>query len=103
MQPYPHPYEQVYSGADNLRGNPKNNLCDRFRPPTCRLRLVIWARPCPGQSSDKHRAPTADPSLPTTEEGISARGCKNIYKERDRRDPNFDNSRINNHPTQITD
>src|SRR6266851_3966375 len=73
MQSYHQPYQQVYCGLGNLGGNPDNKLRGKFGLANCRFLLVISARPCPARSSANHPAPPADPSLPTTEEGISDR------------------------------
>jgi len=45
-----------------------------------RFHFAIPPRPYRFEGGDGYRNQLADPSLPTTEEGISARGCKNIYK-----------------------
>src|SRR6266849_770885 len=73
MQPYQQAYQEVNCGLGNLRGNPDNKLRGKFGLANCRFPLVISARPWPVRSSDRHPTPPADPSLPTTEEGISDR------------------------------
>ena len=79
LQGYIQPYSQVYCGLGNLRCNPDNNLRCKVCVSNPRFPLVIWVRPCSVGSSGGHTISPADPSLPTTEEGISGRdGKKNI-------------------------
>ncbi len=80
MQSYHQPYQQGYCGLGNLRGNPDNNLRGKFGIANCLFRLAISARPCPVGSTARHTTPVADPSLPTTERGISDRGWQKTHK-----------------------
>src|SRR5215472_8574295 len=76
MQAYQHLYRQVYSEVNNPENKPGNKLCDKPYARKSRLRFLIPARSCPGRKRNRTHAPPADPSLPTTEEGVSARGYK---------------------------
>src|SRR5712692_8165422 len=79
MEGYIQPYRQVYCGLGNLRCNPDDNLRCKFGIANSRFRLTIWVRPCSAGSTARRTTPAADPSRPTTEEGISGRdGKKNI-------------------------
>src|SRR5260370_4821571 len=80
MQSYHQPYQQGYCGLGNLGGNTDNNFRGKFGIANCRFRLAISARPCPVGSTARHTTPPADPSLPTTERGISGRGWQNIQE-----------------------
>ena|SRR5713101_4774424 len=93
MQSYHQPYQQGYCGLGNLRGNPDNNLRGKFGIANCLFRLAISARPCPVGSTARHTTPVADPSLPTTERGISGRDGKKHTKKRSRGEPTFYNFR----------
>src|SRR5260370_21509168 len=92
MQSYHKTYQQVYWGLGKLRGNPDNKLRGKFGLANCRFLLVISARPCPVGSTVRHRTPPADPSLPTTERGISGRDGKTLKKTGAGASPNFSNS-----------
>src|SRR6266852_8278362 len=81
MQSYHQPYQQGYCGLGNLRGNPDNNLRGKFGIANCRFRLAVSPRPCTVGSTGGYTISPADPSLPTTEEGISGRDGKNLQKK----------------------
>src|SRR5713101_7810604 len=92
MQTYHQPYQQVYCGLGKLGGNPDNKLRGKFGIANCRFRLEISARPCPAGNTVRHPTPAADPSLPTTERGISGRGWQKKQTKRGRDEADFYNS-----------
>src|SRR5260370_35859552 len=102
MEGYHQPYQQVYCGLGKLRGNPDNNLRSKFGIANSRFRLAIWVRPCTAGSSARHTTPPADPSLPTTERGISGRDGKKSLKNEAGANPNFTISTSNNTSTEWT-
>src|SRR5216684_2746640 len=85
---FPSPYTQIFCGLNNLR-----NKVDIANP---RFRLAIWARPRSVGSSAGHTISAADPSLPTTEGGISGRDGKNIQENGPGANPNFEIKDSNN-------
>jgi hypothetical protein len=98
----PDPFRQVYCGLGNLRCNPDNNLRCKVGVSNPRFRLAIWVRPCSVGSSGGHTISPADPSLPTTEDGISGRDGKKTLKNRSRGEPkslkqNSNNTQDNGH------
>src|SRR6516164_5130761 len=102
MQTHQQPYQQVYCGVGNLRGNADNNLCGKVATANFRLLLVISARPAPpGIATNTAPRPLIPPSQPRRKG--SALGAAKTSTKRDRGEPTiFDNSR-SNRPTQITD
>src|SRR6516164_4685882 len=80
MQPYCHPDTEAYSGFNRPADNHDNNVRNKVASRKSEFSLTISARPCSAGNSGKHPAPPADPSLPTTERGISARGWKNTHQ-----------------------
>ncbi len=85
MQSYIQLYSQGYCGLCKSRCDPGCNSDCKARSANCRFRFAISPRPCPAGNTVRHTTPPADPSLPTTEEGISGRDGKRSYKKtRDR-------------------
>ena len=62
--------------------HPGCNPDGKVRAAKLRIRLAIPPRPCRIGSSVGHLTPPADPSLPTTEEGISGRRWQKTHSKR---------------------
>src|SRR5713101_7414337 len=80
MQSYIQLYSQGYCGLCNSACNPSCNPGCKARSANCRFRLAVSPRPGPAGNTVRHTTPPADPSLPTTERGISGRGWQKTIK-----------------------
>src|SRR5713101_908760 len=80
MESYIQPYSQGYCELCKSRCNPGCNPDCKARSANWRFRFVISPRPCPAGNTVRHTTPPADPSLPTTERGISGRGWQKTVK-----------------------
>ncbi len=91
MDSYIQTDSQVYCGVGKSRGHPGCNPGGKVPAAKLGFRLAIPPRPCRIGSSAGHLTPPADPSLPTTERGISGRGWQKTDIKNGRGGASFDN------------